>query len=777
LAYLAPPVSELLGVKLDGRDSVMDDPVPVTRRLAGIGYGVALVALGLQGVVSLPTVHAGFASAEVTGLWMQVTVDSAAALLILLRAWVDRRERGAWTWLGVGVLAFAAGDAYWTVVVRELDPEPYVSLADVGWLTLYPCFFIGLSWLLRVRLPRLGAAAWFDGLIAAACAAAFASIPFLATIEGADGGSAWEVAANLAYPVCDIVLTGGLFGCWALTGFRTDRTWVLLLAGMALFTVGDAVGMLELLGDESVTGAWLNLTWSVGLIAIAGAARPSRRGPDARPRPMWISVGLPAVLACACVALLLDGAWLHHGLPAVSSGLAAVAVTASVLRLLLTLRTVEALAEARHEARTDDLTDLPNRRLFLERLNRELRGRDDGAPLAVALVDLDRFKDVNDSFGHHVGDELLRLVAARLLDPVGPSGTLARMGGDEFGVILPAADLNEARERAAAMLESLRDPFELDGTALHVDASIGLATFPHDGADTSALMRHADTEMYMAKSSHSGFSVRSRRPDDDTTRRRLDTLEQLRVGLDRGELILHYQPQVDIASRRVAGVEALVRWDHPHRGLLYPDAFLPIAEQAGLLGQITTQVLDIALRQCARWRVEGLELTVAVNITASSLQDVTFPDRVLEALDHYRVPPWALHLEVTEGVLMTDPERASTLLAGLRERGVRLAVDDYGTGYSGLNYLQTLPADDLKLDRSFVARCDTDPRSAAIVESTIHLAHRLGLRMIAEGVETESVLDRLEQYECDVAQGYLLGRPQNPESLSHWLHRHHLSNV
>jgi EAL domain-containing protein (putative c-di-GMP-specific phosphodiesterase class I) len=254
-------------------------------------------------------------------------------------------------------------------------------------------------------------------------------------------------------------------------------------------------------------------------------------------------------------------------------------------------------------------------------------------------------------------------------------------------------------------------------------------------------------------------------------------LEQLRAALERGELVLHYQPQIEIASRRVAGVEALVRWDHPHRGLLYPDAFLPIAEQAGLLGVITNQVLDLALHQCSRWRDDGMELTVAVNITASNLQDATFPDRVIEALNRHQVPAWSLHLEVTEGVLMTDPARASDLLAGLRERGVRLAVDDYGTGYSGLNYLQTLPADDLKLDRSFVARCDTDPRSAAIVESTINLAHRLGLRMIAEGVETEAVLDRLERYECDVAQGYLLGRPQNPESIGHWLGRHDLDTT
>jgi diguanylate cyclase (GGDEF)-like protein len=431
---------------------------------------------------------------------------------------------------------------------------------------------------------------------------------------------------------------------------------------------------------------------------------------------------------------------------------------------------VEALADARRQARTDDLTELPNRRMFLETLDRDLHRRDPQTPLAVAVVDLDRFKEINDSFGHHLGDQLLRMVAARLGEAIGTAGVLARLGGDEFGLILPTADEDRAREIAAALLAALRRPFDLEQTALHVDASIGVAVFPGHGTDRITLLRHADTAMYAAKTDHSGVAVAIAGADDDAGRRRLTTLEELRTGLDRGELTLHYQPQMHLASGTVSGVEALVRWNHPGRGLVYPDGFLPIAEHAGLMGRLTTQVLEIALQQSRTWHAEGLNLTIAVNLSASNLQDPDLPSYVADALLRHGVPAGALHLEVTEEILMRDAARATQVLTALRTMGIRLAVDDYGTGYSSLAYLHALPVDDLKLDRAFVSHCDTDPRSAAIVKSTVELAHNLDMRMIAEGVENEAVLELLEQWDCDLVQGYHLARPQHPDRLTPWLH-------
>jgi diguanylate cyclase (GGDEF)-like protein len=448
-----------------------------------------------------------------------------------------------------------------------------------------------------------------------------------------------------------------------------------------------------------------------------------------------------------------------------------VAVSAVVVRMVLTVRAVESLADALRQARTDDLTELPNRRLFLERVEAALATQPGAEPLAVAMIDLDRFKEVNDSFGHHIGDRLLQLFAARLSGALPHGALLARLGGDEFGVMLPIADADAARAFGSTVLVALERPFSLDGTTLHVDASIGMAMYPVDGTDRSSLLRHADTAMYQAKSTHSGFMLAAGQFDDDATRRSLDTLEQLRDGLDRDELVLHYQPQVEVATDKVVGVEALVRWEHPVRGLLYPDAFLPLAERAGMMGRLTLQVLEIALRQCAGWRELGLSITVAVNLSASNLRDATLPDRVADGLVRHGVPASALHLEVTEDVIMQDTERARELLAALRGLGIKLAIDDYGTGYSSLAYLQTLAVDDLKLDRAFVGHCDTDSRSAAIVASTVNLAHSLGLRLIAEGVENEEVMNCLRGYGCDLAQGYFLARPQNPESLTPWLIR------
>jgi EAL domain-containing protein (putative c-di-GMP-specific phosphodiesterase class I) len=275
--------------------------------------------------------------------------------------------------------------------------------------------------------------------------------------------------------------------------------------------------------------------------------------------------------------------------------------------------------------------------------------------------------------------------------------------------------------------------------------------------------------MYIAKTDHSRIAVANEGADDDAGRRRLTTLEELRSGLDNGELILHYQPQIDLASGAVSGVEALVRWNHPTRGLVYPDGFLSLAEHAGLIGVLTTQVLGMALEQCRAWRALGIDLTVAVNLSASNLHDPALPGFVAESLARHGIPPSALHLEVTEEVLIRDAARATEVLAQLRRMGIKLAVDDYGTGYSSLTYLHALPVDYLKLDRAFVAHCDTNPRSAAIVKSTVELAHNLNMRLIAEGVETEAVLDRLREWDCDLVQGYHLSRPQAADLLTEWL--------
>jgi len=734
------------------------------------GFGLGIMLLIGQFVAIIPAARSWMNEHSWANDVLQDAVYLLAALLVLARAAARRQDRGAWLLMGGGLSCYAAGTVYWVAVVVKIDPPPYPSLCDVMWLAYYPFAYAAVVRLLRARQSGIGASTWLDGLIAAACAAAFASVMFLAGFAGGGDGSGWSRVVSLAYPVADIVLAGVLLGAWALSGWRTERVWLVLLAGMGINSAANGFRMVETAAGMFIPAGWTDALWSVALAVIVAAAWQSPEQIANRPPARaLVGVALPALLACASMTLLLYGSWHAGVLPRTSSLLAAGAITAAIVRMLLTVRAVEALVAARRQARTDDLTELPNRRLFVETLDRDLLRRDPLTPMAVAIVDLDRFKEINDSFGHHLGDRLLQMVAARLDEAFDGDGVLARLGGDEFGVLMPAAEAGKAVEIAAGLLVALRRPFALEQVTLHIDASIGVAAFPDHGTDRSTLLRHADTAMYAAKGDHSGVAVATSGADDDTGRRRLTTLEELRTGLDRGELVLHYQPQIHLASGRCTGVEALVRWNHPTRGLVYPDGFLSLAEHAGLMGRLTIQVLEMALAQCRVWRADGLELTVAANLSASNLQDPDLPGFVADALARHAVPPSALHLEVTEEVLMRDAARATAVLTELRAMGIRLAVDDYGTGYSSLAYLHALPVDDLKLDRAFVSHCDTDPRSAAIVKSTVELAHNLDMHMIAEGVENEAVLGRLRQWDCDLVQGYHLGRPQPPERLTPWL--------
>ncbi|MBO3737805.1 putative bifunctional diguanylate cyclase/phosphodiesterase [Actinoplanes flavus] len=725
-------------------------------------WWLAGVLVGVEAVVCvLSDLGSGIGDHPVAGVLL-IAAYLIPGLLVAARA---RRGEPAWAFLAAGMIASAGGDLYAFLRIRHLDPEPLVTWADALWLSFYPAFAVALALLLRRRLPRLGAAAWLDGVIAATAVAALASVPVLAAVEPAPHSTTLGVVVNAAYGLSDIAVTGFLLGAWALCGWRADRVLGLLIAGMGLFAAADTADTMLLWQGADVPQS-LELLWITGLLVLAAAAwQPARPTATTRPR-VWLSTAVPAVLAVLSLGLLVVAALNERSVAAVSSVLAATAVTAAIVRMMVSVRTAEQVGAARRLARTDELTGLGNRRHFIERLDRELAAT--GGPLAVAFVDLDRFKEVNDSFGHDVGDSLLRLVGIRLHAVVRGPVQLARLGGDEFALLMPGMGRDDAAAVVNRLLSTLREPFRLPEVDLHVDASIGIAVRPDDGADRSTLLRRADVAMYAAKQGHGGpvFATGL----DDHARARLTMLEELRAGLDRGELVLHYQPKVTVgADRRVVGVEALVRWQHPVRGLVFPDAFLHTAESADLMGRITGVVLDLACRQSRAWHDQGLAVPVAVNLSVSNLRDPAFPEQIAALLEHYRLPASALELEVTESVLMTDAGNALKLLGTLRDRGVRLAVDDYGTGYSSLSYLQVLPADDLKLDRAFVSRCDTDPRSAAIVHSTVQLAHSLGMRIVAEGVEDDGILDRLREYGCDYAQGYGIARPQDAATTTAWL--------
>jgi diguanylate cyclase (GGDEF)-like protein/PAS domain S-box-containing protein len=428
------------------------------------------------------------------------------------------------------------------------------------------------------------------------------------------------------------------------------------------------------------------------------------------------------------------------------------------------------MREIEHQALHDALTGLPNRTLFRDRVEQALRvaRRSDGG-VCVMLIDLDRFKEVNDTLGHGCGDVLLQEVARRLRTPVRESDTVARLGGDEFGVLATGvATPADAIVLAEKLQEALAAPIAVGGLALEVDSSIGIAFAPEHGADVETLIRHADVAMYVSKGTHcpAVYSPES----DHHSRVRLTLVADLRRALEREELVVYYQPQADAATGAIRAMEALVRWEHPVHGLLPPDRFVPLAEQTGLIRPLTLYMLNTALRQCAAWRTAGYDMAVAVNVTGRDLLDLRFPGQVAAAIESAGVAPEALELEITESTIMTDAARARSVLVQLSELGVRLAVDDFGSGHSSLGYLKRLPIDVLKIDRSFVMNMADGNDDAVIVHSTIDLGHNLGLEVVAEGVETEEALARLAELGCDTVQGYFLGRPQ-PTDAAEWLVR------
>jgi diguanylate cyclase (GGDEF)-like protein len=433
---------------------------------------------------------------------------------------------------------------------------------------------------------------------------------------------------------------------------------------------------------------------------------------------------------------------------------------------------VKEKAAAERQALYDDLTGLPNRALFY-RLVRERTQRNPDERVAVLLLDVDHFKDINDTLGHRQGDRVLKEVSSRLLGAVRITDTVARLGGDEFGILVPHLPRGSTSHIAEEVLKALTKPLVLDGLDIDMQASVGVALYPEHGVDVDSLVQKADVAMYQAKAAAgSDYKVYTPERDHHSTER-LELTAELRRAIKDGELVLHYQPKIDLQSRKVIGVEALVRWRHPKHGLLPPEKFLPLAERSGLMKQLTAEVLKMALRQCRTWHDAGFELTMAVNVSASDLLDLHFPEEVEALLAERGVTSSWVELEITEGTILADPERAQAVLTRLHAMGVRLAVDDFGTGYSSLMYLKELPVDAVKIDRTFVRDMATKPDDEIIVRAIIDLARNLNLQVVAEGVEDEATWDRLGALGCDLGQGYYLSPPLAEKELllwlSHWL--------
>jgi diguanylate cyclase (GGDEF)-like protein len=496
---------------------------------------------------------------------------------------------------------------------------------------------------------------------------------------------------------------------------------------------------------------------SILLISIAMWLRPGQADPLAPLKPP--SFLLPGLAAGAGLVVLFVRT--VSPVNRVATALATATLLLVVLRTWLSVRHLRAQSTVRHrQSVTDHLTGLANRRRLFDALESYFAEPTEHRPeLAFLFIDLNGFKQVNDSFGHPVGDELLKRVGARLEQSLRPADLLARLGGDEFAAMLVGAGADEAIAVASRVSESLDEAFKFDAVTAAISASIGITLAPPDAGDSDGLMSCADAAMYRAKLESSRFALYE--PTLDRGGNKLRLADELSAGIERDELVLHYQPQVDLRSGEIATVEALVRWRHPEHGLIPPLTFLPLAEEAGMMGKLTTWVLTQALAQCAAWRAAGRQVRVSVNVSAGDLVDPAFPGAVAALLSRELLSPESLILEITETSIIEEFERAKLAVIRLRELGVQVSIDDFGAGFTSLAYLSDLAVGELKLDRRFIIPLTARERSrdAELVRATIELGHALGLVVVAEGVEDDRALELLRKLGCDVAQGYWIGRP------------------
>jgi diguanylate cyclase (GGDEF)-like protein len=721
---------------------------------AFVAVGVLLIVTAANALLGV----GGAAADPVIRDWMSSAIAILVAGIVCLRPLRIHTRRRSFTLVAAGVTAYSAGNVVWATWLSHVANPPVPSVSDLLWLIFYPLVAAGIVGLTGIRgRNRPPAGVWLDGIVAGGGLAAIGAAIIVPSVLSGHGSAA-TLAMELTFPIGDLLLVGLVVGIIALRSWRIDRGWAGLGAAFTLLAAADFLYAVQATGTAGRPSAVTNLTYLLALSALAFVAW---QVPPSRPEPRfasWSVLFVPSGFMFAALGLLLFD---HvHRLTALPFALATVTMLAAIGRMVVAFRDARGLAEARRLAGTDDLTSLPNRRHFMALTEEAIAASEaSGRGLAVLMLDLDNFKQLNDTLGHHAGDELLRKIGPRLQHALRHLHTVGRLGGDEFAVLVyPVPGEAAIVQIAQDILGALRAPFTVSELSLRVTGSLGIATFPDHARDADELMRHADIAMYQAKTSRDRYDFYAHERDTHSLER-LALATELAAALSSDAIEVHYQPKADARTRCIVGVEALARWRRADGRLAPPSEFVGPAEHAGLSRELTRRVVELALAQVREWRDAGYELQMAVNTTVADLLDLTFPDEIEAALARHGLPAEALVLEVTESSVLADPDRIGAVMQRLCELGVELSLDDFGTGYSSLAHLKALPVGELKIDRSFVSRMCSDTTDAAIVYALIQLARKLDIRLVAEGVEDRWTLDALRVLECDLIQGYLISRP------------------
>nr|WP_297422381.1 EAL domain-containing protein [uncultured Actinotalea sp.] len=727
------------------------------------------VLLRVLAVAPWVAIAVGFASAALlTGDGHGVALVVCLAVVfgsllarVALTAVHEPHRRLSLSLLGGGVALWAAGSA-WVSVERTLTAVTFPAPGEI----LCAAAYVGLAAFVLVDAPRRMATsgvAWTEAAVvcgAVVCLAGFLVLTPLAG-TGVDGGFALLLA--VLFPLINLVLSTMVVAQMVLRQRDRSPRTVLLAAGFLGIAVADS-SFIGSLSTEAYTASMaLQALWGASFTVIVAAGCRAPGAPEGRPEARESTAVLVTASGLALVMLVVDP-WSAVGW--VLRVVALLTLVAAGVRMTLALREARGAAEALRLSLTDELTGLPNRRSLLAATERAMAAGDD---IGVLLLDLDGFKDVNDSLGHTAGDDVLITLAHRMRRALPPGVLIARLGGDEFAVLVRGGEL-VLLETAQRLRAALTAPVRVDNLDLAIDASVGIAVHGDGTAGATDLLRRADIAMYEAKQSRVGALVFD--PSlDGLARERLRRGEELRQALAGDELVLFYQPQVDARTRQVVGLEALVRWQHPQEGLLSPATFLPDVRRVGLMPALTEKVLLKAVADLRRWLDAGLDVRVAVNWAPEEVVAGALVPTLVAALTSAGVPAVRLTVEVTEDSFLAEPERARAVLLQLRGHGVQVAVDDYGSGFSSLAYLRDLPVQELKMDRSFVARVAQDERSRLIVQTTTQMARAMSMRMVAEGVEDAAVAAELLPLGVDILQGYHVAQPMPAGEVEAWVAR------